>query len=185
MAWSETEQPAPQEKLAQLEKFIASGLDLIKRGQFEAAIKHFNNPQLAENFGLEISPSPRRKVLLKTLEPSHLRALADFLASASHFNTRGDGKITLVLSGIATLNEVPEELRGRPLVEVPPLLYHEIALLHAEEWLHALQHFRQSPLAGGEDSEKDVAHYLNQNGVPMTKAFLARYGRGDSLKRKG
>lgn len=68
--------------------------------------------------------------------------------------------------------------------ELPPALWHEIALIYMEEWVHLLQEISGSLLTDAPDSEIDVANFFEIHGIPMTEAFLERYHRGEYLEKK-
>lgn len=159
----ETKEKAPD----RLEKYIKQGLEFIKSKDFEAASVHFKNRQIAESLGLFYEDGQSFGLKVSPTE-GQIARLADSVARNSWFWSEHPER-TIELSDVYPIP--PNEAQ----VEMPEALKHEIALVHAEEWLHALQYLRGHSLTGQKDGESDVALYLKRHEVPITETFLKRY----------
>lgn len=160
---------SPEIKPDQVERYIDLAGDQLKRGEYEAAIELLRDKSRIEEFGLHFSEgSSRILVLKKAVTDDEIGKLSNRMAANSMFRTQAK---TLDISYFFPMN-----------VEVPNELYHEAALIHMEEWLHALQ-LQIGTLTGEKDIESDVALYMKHQQIPMTKAFLARYNREEAINR--
>lgn len=189
--------PAPQpEKADQLEGFIQQGLKLIKSGQHSAAIRYFGDSEEVERLGIHYARDAIT-ILIDQLPIPTANEQAEMITSVArrcHFYPprSKEGFPSIKLSDVVIdINpedpEGPFSLAGENLPErlasqIPVSLFQNTALNYAEEWLHALQFFRGSqPIAGYKNIEIDVAAYLQNQGVPLTDEFLARYQRRQVL----
>ncbi|HZJ18488.1 MAG TPA: hypothetical protein VFD45_02635 [Patescibacteria group bacterium] len=169
-----TEQSKPP-LAVEAEKFVVEGLRFIKKGEFGKAMLFFRNPQKARRLGLSFEEESRIKVIDGIMTKEKEAEALKFCIQNSEYKN-GDSKIGKPsLIRIARL--YTRDLGGR----LPKTLWHELALISAEEWTHALQDIRGEPLAGEKDNELDVLAYFAQQGIPLTKSFLARHERKDSL----
>ena len=166
------------EKVASFQHYIYEGGVKIKNGKYREAIEHFKNKQELVKIGRHIAPAT--EVIVNEMpKPEEYRHLADQVAK--HSMNKDGGSIEI--SNIKYYKTGPDglpQLQNQPL---PVELHHEISLVAMEEWLHSLQDIRNKPLAGYEDHEIDVAAYMLRNGIPMTEAFKARYGRGATIEK--
>lgn len=189
--------PAPQpEKAEELERFVLGGLELIKSSQYSLAISYFDNSKETEKLGVRNTQDATHVFIdiknLPILTPDKTREIIDELARHFHFYPpeNKEDLPAIKLSNIIIVNpddskgvfllgeELPEGLAS----QIPTVLYHNIALLYCEEWLHILQFLRgNQPIAGYKNNEIDVAAYLQNQGVPLTDEFLARYQRRQVL----
>lgn len=160
------------EREAYLRNFIGKAIELGKAGRWKDTISHLANKAVAEAVGLEYEDDTRTWMLWKKPSPEEVEELSDAIADNSEFKHPGKGSIKT--ANVAT--PPPKATRGIP-VEIPDTLWHEVALIHLEEWLHALQQISKKFLIGSQDYEKDVCDYLKQNGVALTNTFLRRNGR--------
>lgn len=159
-----------------LERYIGKAIKLVKKENYEQAVKHLRNANMAEAVGLWFDNNARGLGIKKTPDKERIRDLSYFLADNSAFrcDPSKTGKIK-----IAYIYSVGPELTGKPAPKIPPQMWQEVALIHLEEWLHALQNIKGSPLTGHKDDQVDVADYLKLKGVPLTKNFVDRWrGRG-------
>ena len=163
-----------------LEEFINQALELIKQGRYKEAIEYMRNLQLASQLGFVFDLAPTVVFLNRSPRPEELASLAYNVARHCHFQeNKPTGKPLLTLS---TVSQLPSHVLKEPVI-IPDEIYHNISLAHAEEWLHGLQYLRNGPLTGVESDEIDVAIYLQQKEVPMTREFLDRYGRREALTK--
>ncbi|MBI2074830.1 MAG: hypothetical protein HYT83_03285 [Candidatus Levybacteria bacterium] len=176
-----------KEKARQLEEFIQVGMNLIKAGEHERSIRFFQNPSTAQRLGFNLdvhllyeAPELIERVTKVITLPAGIDAVINDCANNSWFypKDKNTSMSTIKLAFPLIADPFPSELA------------HNIALLHAEEWLHALQLLKgEKPLdnniiALGLDPnsrkvnfrEVDVALYLHKNGIPLTPQFLGRYG---------
>lgn len=61
-------------------------------------------------------------------------------------------------------------------IKLAERLKREVAMLAAEEWLHALQYATGQPVAGEIDGEADVLAYFVEKGCEPSLDFITRYG---------
>ncbi len=155
-----------------LEEFIERGLEYIKQGDYKQAIKYFRNKDIAKAVGF-IYGDARSYIVTKNQSPEGIEYLlfgSGLDSSFMHITT--PPKISL--ADVSVLQS-----SGGPTVELPEYVFHNVALVHAEEWLHGLQFLKGKPIAGFEDPDIDVAFYLRNHAVPLTESFLKDYGRNN------
>lgn len=160
-----------------IEPWIQDGLVLIKKGRYKEAVEYFEDENIAKNVGAEIQFYEIPLISSKTPEKEFLD-WTDWAAAESHV-TWGLGNDWYSYPKIEMgriVSRIKEE-------EIPDYVYREIALIHAEEWIHMLQGFSQKPLLGYKDYEVDVGAYLYNSGVELTQKFLSRYqGRSSVIE---
>lgn len=171
----------PPEKIARFTSYIDQGGVLIKEGKFSDAMEHFQNADELAVIGKHLDPSPRTIFTQVQPKPERYASLADQVASYSWSKEGG-------MVEISTIHYFAIEPEGTHMKQLPPELAHEIALIHMEEWLHCLQDILQASLTGqkshGLDAhEIDIAVYMKKHDIPMTEAFLRRYGRKEALAK--
>ncbi len=165
-----------------LESFIQHGLKLIKEGHYEEAMSYFENRQMAETQGYHYEPSPLEAVVRKPISlDDEIKKVVDFCAANSYFDDGLRGSSDKPQIALSTVS-IPENVFNSIKPEVIARLNHNVALIHAEEWIHGLQR-KKGPLAGNTDSDIDVALFLFQEAVPQTSEFLARNGRAEAISR--
>ncbi len=84
-------------------------------------------------------------------------------------------------------------LDHQPIVLSPEMneaIFHDVALLAAEEWIHALRFKKgidahSETVDGPNVDEAQVALYMLQKGVPLTERFLTQYDRRGQLRAMG
>lgn len=179
-------------KVGELESHIGKGFDAIKSHDFHGAIDIFSNESAARSFGFVLD---KGGVLIVKHPPStyeSTRRIIDTVASHSWFHSPRDGSDlgTIEIAGV-----FPFDVEKRKPVKLPPetekLIFHNVALMNAEEWVHALR-FRQGiePVEEigellGARNEAEVAAYMLSKGVPLTREFLDRYNRRSNLIKFG
>lgn len=184
--------PEQPEKAEELERFILQGLELIKSGQYSAAIRYLESQEQADGVGIHYASDPT-SVFIQQLpipNPKALEKTTDDIAQHCHFYQPGNKKESPMIKLPPVIIDInpqdpkgPYSLAGEDLPDslgsqIPVSLYHNTALSYAEEWLHALQFFRgNEPIADYKNTEIDVAAYLLNQGVPLTDEFLERYQR--------
>lgn len=156
------EQFVSPEKTNQLEAYIKDGLGLIKEGKFQEAIDYFKNTKMAESSGIDYDPAAKTGIIAEAPTIEEAREIADTLAKHSHSDP-----IKIV------------DVFAEDLVQVPEELYHNLALVAAEEWTHELLRRKgyRDNLPSEPDTEIIVTKYFYDQGVPLTEAFLDRYNR--------
>lgn len=172
-------------RIKSLEIWINSGLDLIKQGRYQEAISYFEDDQKARGadlggvsvYDMALNPDESNEY-----SEGRLLDITDMCAARSHLSHSGDIWTSKSRSEPARLNlaRIFMFKEGKELT-LPNSVYHNVSLIHAEEWLHGVQFLRGQPLAGLKDPEIDVAVYLQSKDVPLTDKFLARYNRAKSL----
>lgn len=171
--------PKEETKTKRAESFVLRGLESIKSGDYQAAIDHFRNKDKARELGLTYRSEDAKAIqIMRPVQEGDIRYLQDELAKAS--------KVDLTSGTIKPSSFFPVIFEnGKEVVfEVPTELRHEEALLQAEEWLHGVQYLNEGKtLTGAADVETDIAIYLHNNDVPMTEAFLDRYGRREAIQK--
>jgi hypothetical protein len=162
-----------QEHVTAFQRYIFQGGKLITGGKFPEAIKYFRNKEEVGKVGLTLDIRAHR--LRDSILPENVESDANWIARKCWFMHRERIiQVSGAYSGDKNIMDIPAEQMN----QAEKAMAHEVALLHMEEYLHALQYFRNSPVAGFADSEVDVAAYMQKNGIPMTPAFLRRYDRG-------
>jgi len=162
--------PLP-ERASYLESYIKDGVSLAKKGKYEKAIRHLRDSKTAQEVGLHFEDDARNFILTRNLTADEADRVADKVAYNSQFNRE---RRSLRICEVGALGP---EITGKPRPQIPQKLLQDAALIHLEEWLHALQYLTQKPLAGNEDHELDVALYLKNQGIPLTDNFLSRHSR--------
>jgi len=150
---------------------IDRGINLIRQGQHAQAIKHFHESGPAQAAECYVSRGADWLINGKPPEIGEVPSIANILAYRSGF--RYDKK-TIKLASVKAMNIAEND----PALQE---LYHEVALVHLEEWLHALQDRLGKSVAGYEDWEIDVAAYMIGVGIEPTGTFMRRYDRGKEL----
>jgi len=165
-----------------LEEFIQKGLELIKEGRYEKAISHFESRQMAETQGYHYELSPLEAAVRRPIsQDDEIKKVVDFCAAHSYFDDGLRGSSDRPQIALSTVY-IPETIFNFVRPEVIARLDHNVALIHAEEWIHGLQR-KKGPLAGNKDNDIDVALFLFQQAVPQTSEFLARNGRAEAISR--
>ena len=163
-----------------LEKFIREGLTLIKEGSYKEAITHFENREMADTLGFHYEVSPLEAVVRKPItQIEEIKGVVDFCAVNSYFDFGFKAQGTKPQIALSSMY-FPEQILGSIKPEIMTRLLHNVALIHAEEWIHSLQK-EKGPLAGSVDGDIDVALFLFNHGVPQTDEFLARNGRAEVI----
>lgn len=173
------EKLSPEEQ--KFRKFINNGADLIRKGEFGKAISFFKNQdaqKMANSFGCYLTEARSYFLDNKPLSKKEIHEIANWIAYMSQYSLQSKS------INIARAIAVDRSVNPAKPFPLPKELEHENALVALEEWLHALQHFHNGPLAGYEDGELDVAAYMQKHGVPVTPTFMARYDRDKTLLGK-
>jgi hypothetical protein len=161
---------AVSEKEKILEKHIDDGIELAKKNQFEETMNHLRKPDVAKAVGMDLDMGPVFTIN-RNLSPDEEINMANNVALESIFDHSRDVPMIKIASVVA----LPEEITGKPTPTLSPQLLKETALIHLEEWIHALQFAAGKPLTGIKDEEKDMVNYLEKKGVALTPAFLQRH----------
>lgn len=149
-----------------LESYIAKGVYMIKTGRPQAAISHFENTEAAKAFGLRLDLS--RAVIFRSSpsEKEVAEAIGEIgLASMSEGTTIRLGRLARLPNKSGALPPLPESLSQ------------EVAVIHAEEWLHTLQSISGKPIWGHPDPEVDITLYLRGQNIPLSGSFWRRHDR--------
>ena len=165
------------EKAEYLEKFILKGGSLIRDKKYTEAIEYFDSKRTAEKVGFSYSDRIRTTCVLLSESPTSedIPHIADAVASVSWFKTLSDQTKIIILSTVVPYSNT---------VIIPESLFHEISLIHMEEWLHGLQYMRSKPRSVFLlDHELDVAIYMYKHKIPMTETFLRRYDRASAIDK--
>lgn len=155
-----------ERELAVIRTHVEQGLEMIKKGNYEQAMTHFGNQSMMKNAGLT-NRAARTLFLSRDVGYDEVSTISDIIGGESMFYyPQGGYQPSLKVSSYLNMGNynIPEEL------------VHNVALIGAEEWTHALQYYGGS-LAGFGDPELDVAAYFYNEGVPLTQDWLSRYGR--------
>jgi hypothetical protein len=186
--------PSEERKIDNFEQYIETGLEAIKQRDYQRAISVFSRPEAAEQVGL-VYDSPETVFLTEApQDEKHAHGIISNVGTHSWFEPAkngGKGVIKTAHVGIA-----PPQWRkdNSPIILSPTmneLIFHNVALLNAEEWIHALRFKRgidipsDSATGSSDVDEAQVALYMLQKGVPLTERFLTQYGRRDQLRALG
>ena len=172
--------PSEEKKTDNLERHIKTGLEAIRQGDYRRAISVFSQSDAADRAGL-IYDSPETVFLTNTPrdEQSAHRIISN-VGRLSWFEPPKDGGRGVIKT--AQVGVAPPQWRkdSSPIVLSPAmneLIFHNVALLNAEEWIHALR-FKQGVdipsdnLTDASDAdEAQVALYMLKQGVPLTERF--------------
>lgn len=185
------------EQVTLLQDHIDTGLQLIRNGQHAEAIAHFQDASVADSLGFNLRGPVSGGVSGGTIfrlpgnfdNMSDLSNIADSIAQKSMFQVP-EGQIPSIK--ISSYEElfIPKSLTPEQS-EFLAALNREVALVHAEEWIHSYQHitdgnihFQGTPPAGTPSGEIDVATFLHNEGIELSDLFLQRYGRKDFIPPK-
>ena len=178
-----------QERLALLENFVQQGLDLIKGGKYEEAIGFYEDEKMAERLGFDFQKDTTNIMVRRPIKPGEEGNCFTELRFQCFFKTPSHERGEIVLSRLVLL----KFLAGKKAAKrewVSQELYHGIALVYAEEWLHGGQflngnrglslEMRGRNLSYNflEDyAHKDIFSYFKQHEVPLTEMYLPNSGR--------
>jgi len=187
--------PSPEQKgITDLEKYIETGLQAIKKGDYETAISIFSKPKAAQSAGLDIEESIGVLITGTPQDKAEAQGIISEVGLRTRFNRSEDGKDGIIKTGYVIIATPGMADYEGPVALTPAmreLIFHNVALINAEEWIHALR-FKQGIdiLTDNVDSHSDtdeteVALYLLQKGVPLTERFLRQYNRRDNLRKMG
>lgn len=169
--------PITPEVVAGFTTYIDQGGLLIKDGKYAEAMNHFKNAKELAKVGRRFA-LPREKITMEPPKPENFRSLVNFVAANSWSKANG----SVELSNILYVKRSPEDSNIQVL-PLPRELQHDIALIYLEEWLHCLQDIQGTRFTGQWDHEIDVAVYMKKHDIPMTEAFLDKYGRKEALAK--
>lgn len=161
-----SEIPVKEQQIAEVQQYVFEAVKLAKDGNYSQVIERLKPSsneakKKAAVIGVHLVAGRGRLVADADDEPV---SLANEVAMSSSYAV-DEKRIQL---GFAPQNG--------------PDISHDVALVHLEEWLHAIQHIKGRPFDRQyQDHEIDVAAYLLKQNVPLTPAFLARYDRGEIL----
>ncbi len=158
----QTQMESEQADPAKLEAYIETGIDFIRQGDYRRSINHFINEETRDISSAYIVDSD--------VSDEEAAKIADILAGKSYPYPLRIGNIDTSLN---------------PKAKIPEQLYHNIALVGAEEWLHRLFDLKGKDTLPGRDIDPNSTHveeqllagYFYDHNVPMTDEFLNRYGR--------
>jgi hypothetical protein len=158
------------QKVEKLIEFTNNGIDLIKNGDYEKAIRYFENESFAESVGLQLGDSKTIFLHNDLSNPQQIDDVLNFISLHSHFNHKYS---EIKIAGLINSKLHPEKTK----YFVPQDVWKDVALVNLEEWLHAVQFISKQPIAGEDDDEIDVALYMRAKGIPLTEHFLSMHGR--------
>ncbi len=182
-------QPKEALQIETLESHIGKGLDAIKSGDYKIAISLFSDSEAARQAGLSYEDKPSLALVKRTPQNEEdVNKIIDVVGSQSWFNEPTAEKPTASIK-TSTVFVLEPGMYGvtEPVIltpEVEKTIYHNVALLNAEEWIHALRSKQGTELEDTELDEAGVALYLLQKGVPLTDRFLDQYNRKKHLAQK-
>lgn len=167
-------------------RHLQEGFNLIKKGQYEQATRHFQNKKTlkAMDVGLEWGPftfhpqipvnANEAKKLIKTVAKQNMA-----------FDKNGDLSIKFANIGLGDFtSDEPIQPQNDSESAILEHIRHEEALMAAEENIHTYQNMNggreitYTPKPGkatDEDHEIDIATTLEKYEVPVTYDFLQRY----------
>lgn len=157
----------------EIKGYVDLGLSLIRQKQYCDAIEHFQNEQIARSLGLK-TDYPMIYPLETLPSPDELDSQIDEWASHCSSDPL---KICEVDASCIPRSELNNPQSQETLI----LIYQNLSLLGAEEWIHSLQKASGHLLVDPRHAEIDVAAYLLHKGIPLTPQFLKRYQRGKYL----
>lgn len=181
------------EKVAESNKFlfkayIKKGLKHIKNKDYVLAIEHFNNANAAEYFGFQHEGGMQGRafgansqVLKDSVAVNHLI----LNQAANNWFLPHEEKIKH--AEILMLIRNPDRLDENQKRRYQKIMLHS-ALVHAEEWIHALQHLNKGPISKNAQSyaqknglvlteEEDAAVYMAEQGIELPEEYWQRYNR--------
>lgn len=170
-----------EEAIELLNTFVDAGINLIRTNQFLEAQTYFHDPRVAEAVGLKFGENVtfhffkeiNAENLYDQIRIMYIRGTFHF--GMAHQQTPGSYN-TISISHIYTGEHLGNTVKRSALLSEAGLrFFHDVALINAEEWLHALQHLKGTPLIGEPNNELDVALYLQSKGVKLTRTWVDRY----------
>lgn len=171
-----------KENLAIFKNHIDQGILLIKAEKFEEAIDHFLNNEIPPKVGIELSDQTKDIYIDQDFQSEpQMEDIISLQAYYSHFCLgKNNFPTEIKISRVWTAGP---EVTGKPRPKIPQRVWHNNALVAVEEWLHALQYLKGS-LTGEENTELDVAIYMKNMNIPLTKEFMSRQGRQNYFSKK-
>lgn len=164
-------EPEARQHEGRLAAYIDQGLELIRQGKFEDAQTHFRDSGQARDLGVNLSSGRSRPVNRLMTDEDVIREAREVGANSWH--TYGTVMIGEYYPITSTTFEEHPELYDPKFVHK---FKYEMALTHAEEWLHDLQDKSGKPLTeNAADDEADVAAYFYKHGLTLSADFLTRY----------
>jgi hypothetical protein len=152
---------------------IATGVDLLKTNQGQAAYRHFAYPQLTEGAPNVVGGAARSFLVDQLItEEDVVRAASTMAGNSSTAN--GHATIGDWMIGREMLRDFGEDTaRFRP--QLVDLFHYEVGIVAAEEWVHVLQAEVGGSVTEQHDSEADVAAFLDTHGIDLSLDFVTRY----------
>lgn len=169
---SEISPNEPQERQLdnELEEFVGIAINLMKEERFQEATRHLRNQKVAARMGFGYEAG--RTMFLDRVPPlEEIESIIDFVGYESIFWLNPPKVQFASVVGMVVENGAIKEIK------LPQIIHRNVALIHAEEWLHGLQYLRGGSIAGIPDHEIDVAAYIHGRGIPLTHGFLKGHGR--------
>jgi len=181
----------PESGPGKLQTYIHEGLDLIIAEKFDKASEHFYNPQPLENVNIYLVHGVAQFMFPQTFQyPEEVKQTINEQAYQSYVMLKTENTpntvVTLGYAGIAPDFVLGDKSQYKTIPrEIWLNLQKNVALVNAEEWLHALIHTTGHHLIDDSlDEEIDIAIYLDRyNQNLLTDEFLGRYGRREAVEK--
>jgi hypothetical protein len=168
-----------------LQAHVDAGLDLIRNGEYRAAIEHFEDKEVLKQADISLNYAATQA---HSRIPSTNGRKGKILKSIDNKNwfksDEQTGHKSITLAPLYFFNKGAEVFPKSPAQsKVLKELQREQALMYAEEHIHALQNLNGGNLTFhptthvDADHEIDIATTMKQAGVSMTPAFRKRYNR--------
>lgn len=164
------------QNIENLEGFIQKGLDLVRRYDYQGAIAHFRNREMAADFGFDLEISEGR--IADAINYQDFRSRIFFNAMQhTFFVPGGERRGQLVMGGFEDVCFVEGFFyRGNDNSESTRLeqaeVFQNTALSHAETWLHGLHFLRYGDTRTGNEF---VVTYMQEQKVPLAFIWAARH----------
>jgi hypothetical protein len=156
-----------------LQNYVCAGLSLVREGKFDQAVEHYRASEVLEMCGFRFEEN--NLFMLGTLTPEAVLQNIHEVGGRSWFKPMEK----LVYPSFAKLRPGIE-----PSTDAEHVLLNrwqlELALIYAEEYTHALQNLlgskpvsRKAALLPSPDLEADVALFFHEQGVAISRDFVA------------
>ncbi len=97
------ENSSDEEKLALLENFVVEGLDLIKGGKYEEAVRFYDDEKMAERLGFDFQKDTTNVMVRRPIKQDEERNCFTELRFQCFFKTPSHEKGEIVLSRLVLL----------------------------------------------------------------------------------
>ncbi len=153
---------------------VEAGIVLLQSGRDDEVFSHFADYQLYGDQVKRVGGSYLQRDICGLHTEDDLVSAARLIAS-SNFCPNPNAGINRGLKITGCMTSDIDEKSAPNRINLAARLKREVAMLAAEEWLHALQYATDESLAGEENHEVDVLAYFIEKDCDPSLDFITRY----------